>query len=224
MKDTNSFGRAMGVSLAWHVGVVLLLAAMSLVRGCRTPPRPRETLAFIELVTPRPAPFIERVDEPSPPRPEPPPPEPEPRWRPAPVQRSDRRITRTTDPDPAPAPPPLSEEEIRRRLREAVAEAPPPPPRGDPLAGYLAIVRQTMHEAWTQPSELTAAAGHRPVVRIRVQRDGRITARALVTPSGNARMDASVMAAAERVDRLPPLPAAHAGAYRDIDIGFEISR
>jgi TonB family protein len=80
-----------------------------------------------------------------------------------------------------------------------------------------------MYDAWDQPGDLSAAAGLRPVVRIRVMRDGTVSAREMIRRSGNAAMDESAMRAATAVTKLRPLPAEFQGPYRDITVEFELT-
>ena len=93
----------------------------------------------------------------------------------------------------------------------------------DPFGWYYAKVRAVMYEAWQQPSALAGQKGLITRVLIRVQRDGRITRRSLVQPSGNALMDASVMNAVKSVQRIQELPPGFGGAYKAITIDFELT-
>jgi len=93
----------------------------------------------------------------------------------------------------------------------------------DPLGWYYSMVRAAMYEAWQQPSALAGTHGLLSRVLIRVQRDGQITRRTLVQPSGNALMDNSVMTAVESVQQLQALPPGFGGAYKEITIDFELT-
>ncbi len=114
---------------------------------------------------------------------------------------------------------PLTAEDILKTLK---AGDPPPRPVGarDEFARYLAGVRMTLYNAWSQPRDLAGA----PIAeaRIRVRRNGQVTQRTLTKPSGNSAMDESVMAALESVARLSPLPA-ECGEHEDITIAFELT-
>jgi TonB family protein len=62
------------------------------------------------------------------------------------------------------------------------------------------------------------------LVRIRIERDGRISKFTLVRPSGNVVVDESVAAVAKRVTQVDPLPAGLAGgAYYEVNINFELN-
>ncbi len=93
-----------------------------------------------------------------------------------------------------------------------------------PFAWYYALVRQTMYEAWDQPSDLAGKAGLMTEVTVRVLRDGTVTQRSMTRPSGNSIMDDSVMKAVKRVTSLRALPPQFSGAYKDILIEFELAR
>jgi len=133
----------------------------------------------------------------------------------------------------------LSENEIKRMLGEGVASSVSPLPGVGPGTGsgtgsggggvphpyalYLNQVRTAMYEAWQQPSSLIGKKGLVTTVEIRVQRDGQITGKKVVTPSGNTQMDESVLRALEAVTRLPELPAGFGGLYKDIIVDFELT-
>lgn len=127
----------------------------------------------------------------------------------------------------------LPESEIRRMLGEGVADAntsSAQPGSGEgsggtyhPYALYLIQIRTIMYEAWQQPSSLIGEKGLVTGVEIRVQRDGQITRKRIVRPSGNTQMDESVLRALEAVSRLPELPAGFGGLYKDITIDFELT-
>lgn len=127
----------------------------------------------------------------------------------------------------------LSENEIRRMLGEGVASIGPAGSQTGsgqgaggtyhPYAWYLLQVRSIMYDAWQQPSSLIGKKGLVTGIEIRVQRDGQITGKKMVSPSGNAQMDDSVLRALESVSRLPELPAGFGGLYKDITIDFELT-
>ena len=123
-----------------------------------------------------------------------------------------------------PARPALTPEQIRDRLSCGLSAGPSAPARDEfPFGWYFSLVKQTMYEAWVQPSGLSASSGLTVQVLIRVERDGTITRRQMVKPSGHPLMDESVMRAVESVRKLRPLPEQYRGAYRDITIEFELT-
>ena len=94
-------------------------------------------------------------------------------------------------------------------------------PGGDTsaLGLYYAQVRDAMYSVWRQPSG-AGASGIRSQVRVKVLRGGGVVSRQLVSGSGSAVMDASVMAAVNSVTRLPPLPAEVGGDSLEIVVEF----
>ncbi len=211
--------------------LVLAVGLGAVIRGCRPRPRPapREIVTYLDLQT-EPVAFraVDELPVPEPPPvPEMPPaaPKPEPRLKPPEdIQRSRRRIRRPDTAPPRPAPRPPDPDEIRRLLAQGT-----PAPTGAAAAQafpgwYFALVRQRLYDAWTQPGERSAASGLSCEVRLRIQPDGRVTRSELVRPSGNRRMDESVMEAVRSVARLPELPAGHNEAPREVTVAFELTR
>ena len=61
------------------------------------------------------------------------------------------------------------------------------------------------------------------LVRIRIEKDGRISKFTVVRPSGNVVVDESVAAVAKRVTQVDPLPnGLGAGAFYEVNITFEL--
>ena len=61
---------------------------------------------------------------------------------------------------------------------------------------------------WEQPTSVVASGVKMSVlVRVRIEKDGRVSDFALVRPSGNVVVDESVAAVAKRVTKVDPLPA-----------------
>jgi len=129
----------------------------------------------------------------------------------------------------------LTENEIKRMLGQGVENAPSAVPgtgsgsgtgtggQYHPYAMYLSQIRAIMYEAWQQPSSLIGKKGLVTTVKIRVQRDGQITKKDIITSSGNALMDDSVKRALDMVSRLPELPPGFGGLYQDITVDFELT-
>jgi protein TonB len=233
------FKRYVWISAGTHVGVILLVIIFSLVSHVRKKQKPHEIITFIDMEAglpslPAEVPVVDELPDPTPPEPEPPPeppkdiPEP-PKEPPKPkkkkIEISKKRVKRGDLPPPKQKPKKkLSEAEIKKLLAAGIK--PSNQARGSttdfPFNWYLALVRQTMYEAWIQPSELSGN-GLVSEVKIRVHRDGSISNRNLTRPSGNAVMDQSVMKAIRSVSRLKPLPDKFSGPYRDITIDFELT-
>lgn len=225
------FRRSLKTSTIVH-GIVLLAAIVApLIFNWRTQRKKKEIVQFVEFTVALPEnPAVKPVNEiraPEPPKPKPEAPEndiPEPEKKAKPkIEKSTKKIKR--DP-PKPKTPPLSEAEIRKLLAQGAKISDKTSiPTGDALLSwYYAVVRQTMYDAWEQPSGLGGMAGLTAEMEIRVSRDGTITRRRMTRPSGNAVMDESVKRAVDAVTRLKPLPAEFTGEYRDITIEFELAR
>lgn len=91
-----------------------------------------------------------------------------------------------------------------------------------PYGWYYASVYNALYDAWRQPA-MPELRGRVTVAQIRVQRDGRITSKKIITPSGNPVMDASVRDALDGVQQLDPLPLGLGGASLHIAINFQLS-
>lgn len=79
---------------------------------------------------------------------------------------------------------------------------------------------------WNQPTSVVASGAKMSVlVRLRIEKDGRVSDFAVARPSGNVVVDESVAAVAKRVTKVDPLPAGlgDAGHY-DVNINFELNR
>ncbi len=202
-----------------HLAIVAALFLSSAVRDRLFRRRPPETISFVSLDhivfdEPQAAPAPEPVSPPPPPPPPPPVVPEQPRPRPS-IERSRERVRRDPPPQPAPQ---ITRDEIRERLARDV-----PTTRvtsGPTADAWDRTVFQTFYDAWNQPGAVSA--GTLATVRIRVERDGRITQRSLERPSGNAIMDASVMRAVNSVSHLPPLPDRLRGPHYDLTIDFEL--
>lgn len=92
-----------------------------------------------------------------------------------------------------------------------------------PFGWYYSLVRAVMHDAWQQPSTLSAKIGLSTEVLVRIKRDGQVVQRKIIHPSGNALMDSSVMDAIGSVARLPEPPFGMGGSHADITINFVLT-
>ncbi len=192
-----------------------------------TPPDPQP---------PEPAPPEPKPPEPKPPEPKPPDPPkdiPEPpKDPPKPKPKVEVSKVKVPRPNIQPAPPkskPLTAEQLRKLLASGKPVGPigpvgPVGPVSDfPFDWYFALVRKAMYDAWEQPGGLSASAGLKVIVEVRVARDGSILKRDVIRTSGHPLMDASVIRALQTVPRLQPLPDAYRGGTRDIQIAFELT-
>jgi len=95
--------------------------------------------------------------------------------------------------------------------------------KGSPFWWYYQQVHDRMYEEWDQPGEaLNWDKRIVTTVSIRVARDGRVVAATLKNSSGNKLMDDSVLAAANSVPKLDPLPEGLGGEFTDISVNFRL--
>ena len=228
---SDRFKRIFYKSLAVHVGVILGVFIWPMISRLVFRPKPKD-IVFIDLVAGMPEVPTVPVEETKTPEPQKEPeakPEPEPKEDiPEPTKKRKIEVSKKKIKRQQPAPqkntPKLSKEEIRKLLAAGAKPGNSLSGASDfPFAWYYALVRQTMYEAWNQPSGLSASAGLTADVTIRVLQNGTVTKREMTRPSGNKLMDDSVMAAVESVRSLRPLPPGFGGEYKDITIQFELS-
>jgi TonB family protein len=80
------------------------------------------------------------------------------------------------------------------------------------------------YSSWIQPTTSVAVgAKMSALVRIRIEKDGRVSNFTIVRPSGNVVVDESVAAVAKRVTQVDPLPKGLGGAYYEVNINFELN-
>jgi TonB family protein len=92
------------------------------------------------------------------------------------------------------------------------------------IGWYNDMIQDRFHEQWDQPTVAsgTAAGTLVALLKIRVEKDGRISHYSLMSPSGVPAMDDSVLAAAARVKQIDALPDKLAKrGYYEIAIKFE---
>ena len=92
---------------------------------------------------------------------------------------------------------------------------------GDEETRCFAIVRQTMYDAWNQPSKEEAANAEADVM-IGLSRDGTVLSRKMSRKSGNSVFDESVMQAVSLVQNVEHLTPSFLDKYRDIRITFKL--
>jgi TonB family protein len=93
------------------------------------------------------------------------------------------------------------------------------------FAWYGTMLHDRFHKAWEQPKSVVATgAKMSTIVKIRIEKDGRVSKFAIVKPSGNVVVDESVAAIAQRVTQVDPLPEGLAkGSYYEVKIDFELN-
>ncbi len=90
---------------------------------------------------------------------------------------------------------------------------------------YGSMLHDRFFGGWDQPMSVVATgAKMSTLVRIRIEKDGRVSDFSLVRPSGNIVVDESVEAIAKRVTQVDPLPAGLGnGGHYDVNINFELN-
>jgi TonB family protein len=93
------------------------------------------------------------------------------------------------------------------------------------LAWYGTMLHDRFHKAWDQPKSVVASgAKMSTIVKIRIEKDGRVSKFTIVKPSGNVVVDESVSAIAQRVTQVDPLPEGLTkGSYYEVKIDFELN-
>jgi TolA protein len=90
---------------------------------------------------------------------------------------------------------------------------------------YGSMLHDRFYSEWVQPNtSLTSGAKASALVKIRIEKDGRVSSFEIIRPSGNAVVDDSVTAVAKRVTQVDPLPAGlGSGEHYDVKINFELN-
>ncbi len=92
---------------------------------------------------------------------------------------------------------------------------------GEVFAGYRDVIRSIYYRAWVAP-ENGGDKSALPEARIVVARDGSIISAELVSPSGEASLDKSVVRTLRAVTKLPPFPASAHDEQRTFRIQFSL--
>jgi TonB family protein len=89
---------------------------------------------------------------------------------------------------------------------------------------YGKMLHDRFYSEWIQP-KTSVAVGARmsALVRIRIEKDGRISKFTIVRPSGNVVVDESVAAIAKKVTQVDPLPKGLGGAFYEVNINFGLN-
>jgi TonB family protein len=97
--------------------------------------------------------------------------------------------------------------------------------RSSEFSWYGKMLHDRFHNEWIQPTTSVAiGAKMSALVRIRIEKDDRISKFTIVRPSGNVVVDESVAAVAKRVTQVDPLPKGlGGGAFYEVNINFELN-
>jgi TonB family protein len=87
------------------------------------------------------------------------------------------------------------------------------------------MLHDRFHKAWDQPKSIVATgAKMSTIVKLRIEKDGRVSKFTIVKPSGNVVMDESVTTISQRVTQVDPLPEGLTkGSYYEVKIDFELN-
>ncbi len=90
---------------------------------------------------------------------------------------------------------------------------------------YGSMLHDRFYSEWVQPNTtLTSGAKASALVKIRIEKDGRVSSFEIIRASGNAAVDESVTAVAKRVTQVDPVPAGlGSGEHYDVKINFELN-
>lgn len=88
---------------------------------------------------------------------------------------------------------------------------------------YGNMLHDRFYSEWVQPTSVVHSAKISVLLRIRIQKDGRISDYSIAKSSGNPVVDDSVTAAAARVRQVDPLPSGLGDDYYDVKINFELN-
>lgn len=93
------------------------------------------------------------------------------------------------------------------------------------LASYGRMLHDRLYSEWIQPtSSAPLSAKISTMVRVRIEKDGRISSFEIIKSSGNIMIDESVSAIGKRVSQVEPLPATLRGnGHYDVKINFELN-
>jgi TonB family protein len=90
---------------------------------------------------------------------------------------------------------------------------------------YGSMLHDRFYSEWVQPTTVgNTGAKNSVLVKLRIEKDGRVSSFEVVRPSGNTELDDSVKGIANRVSRVEPLPdGLGKGDHYDVKINFELN-
>src|ERR1700730_13917634 len=97
--------------------------------------------------------------------------------------------------------------------------------RASEFSWYRKMLHDRFYSEWIQPmTSVAVGAKMSALVRIRIEKDGRVSKFTIVRPSGNVVVDESVAAVAKRMTQVDPLPKGlGSGEHYDVNINFELN-
>jgi TonB family protein len=90
---------------------------------------------------------------------------------------------------------------------------------------YGSMLHDRFYSEWSQPTTAVPSGAKLAVlVKLRIEKDGRVSNFEIIKPSNNVIIDGSVAAVAKRVTQVDPLPAGLVkGDHYDVRINFELN-
>jgi TonB family protein len=90
---------------------------------------------------------------------------------------------------------------------------------------YGNMLHDRFYSEWVQPTtSITSGAKISTLVKIRIEKDGRVSNFEIIKPSENVVVDESVATIAKRVTQVDPLPTGLGnGDHYDVKINFELN-
>src|SRR5436309_8690428 len=90
---------------------------------------------------------------------------------------------------------------------------------------YGNMLHDRFYSAWIQPTtNITSGSKISTLVKVRIEKDGRVSNFEIIKPSENVVVNESVAAIAQRVTQVDPLPAGFGNSdHYDVKINFELS-
>jgi TonB family protein len=207
------------------------------------------TLARSEIEIPSPTPIATPTAKPTP-APVPkatPKPSPKPTAKPTPKESPKKAVVEKATPQPTPKKEKASEKKEKSDEDKKAALAKKEPAassdqsadksrsagdgpgngsgRTSEFAWYRSMLHDRFHKEWEQPrTVLATGAKMSTLVKIRIEKDGRVSKFTIVKPSGNVVVDESVAAIAQRVTHVDPLPNGLVkGPDYEVQINFELN-
>ena len=90
---------------------------------------------------------------------------------------------------------------------------------------YAHMLHDRFFSQWAQPTSVVrSGARMSTLVKLRIEKDGRVSRFTILRPSGNVVVDESVSAVGKRVTQVEPLPSGlGAGGHYEVNINFELN-
>ena len=199
-----------------------------------TPPQTAPSEIQLPTPTPVPTPSPKRISTPTPAPTTVPKASVKPEPKPSPKKTTESKATPKPSPKKSATPAEQKKAEDNAKKAPTVVSAPAVDKPGtaetagaaqaSEFSWYGQMLHDRFHSEWVQP-KTSVAVGARmsAVVRIRIEKDGRISKFTIVKPSGNVVVDESVAAIATKVTRVDPLPKGLGGAFYEVNINFELN-